>query len=486
MSSKKIRCVGKAKLVFQVSAIWLLVGLVGCTEYSNIREIHLSSPDNNALKVQIEIDCTDSVGAYIKYWMVDSPSETYTTDISGRKTEHVIVLTNLQPETGYGYQVVTVNGKQETESKVYDFKTNALPFWLKDRFHVFYIEEKNIPPLFKNGYVMLYQRQEPGLLYFINYRGDIAWYHRVENTGFKVAHFTDKKTILCILGSEAYDTNYGDQIMELSLTGDTMLNLRKGEGDFQQTAHHEVLKTPDDHIAMLTLEERVMDLSSLGGNKNDTIKGDGILVLNREGKQVWHWSVFDILEPLKEKNILREKSDWLHANSLTYAPDGNFLISFYNNGQIWKINSTTGELMWKLGKGGDFKFSGPYPDRCHSVHYVSDNTIMLFDNGTKERESFVYKISIQEDTRTASTQLALKLPKDLFNERMGSAYLVGDTSLLICASKRNSIVLSKSDGTYLWLMNTGGISPYRAEFISGAQVTPFLQGSRQSDSHDVR
>jgi arylsulfate sulfotransferase len=39
-----------------------------------------------------------------------------------------------------------------------------------------------------------------------------------------------------------------------------------------------------------------MDLTSVGGTAKDTVKSDGILVLDRKGKKVWSWSVFDVLD----------------------------------------------------------------------------------------------------------------------------------------------------------------------------------------------
>lgn len=464
------------KRVLQVclAALFFVSSFIRCAQTGVVSEISLSSPGNNALKVKAVITCTAPVSIFIKYWRVDSPATVYTSRVSLDKKRHSIILTNLHPATKYGYKIVTINKQKETESQDYEFVTNSLPFWLKDAFAVLNPKPENLPAIFKNGYVMLYQREVPGIIYFVNFNGEIVWYHRVDNTGFKVAHLTNKQTILSILGNSKYETSYGDQILELSLTGDTLLNLKKGTGDFKQTVHHEVQLTPDNNIVTISVEERILDLSSVGGGKNDTVRTDGIIVFNRQGKKLWHWTVFDVLDPLKEKDILKERKDWMHGNSLTYAPDGNFLISFYNNGQIWKINSKSGEVIWKFGKGGDFKINGEIPEQCHATHYVNDSTIMLFDNGISAKTSHVFKISLDEKNRQGSVALNLSLPKDAYNERMGSAYMVGDSSILICASKRNSVFLSKLDGTYLWLMNTSGISPYRAEFIPGDSVRPYL------------
>lgn len=466
----------KLKKMLQVYlvAFFLVNSFVSCTQSGTISEISLSSPDNNVLKVKVAIVCTAPVRVYINYWRIDDPTIIYSSTVSEIGQRHSITLTNLRPAAKYRYNIITIENQNKKVSKDYEFVTNQLPFWLKETCAVLNPNPEKVPSLFKDGYVMLFQREEPGMLYFINYKGEIVWYHRVDNTGFKVAHFTKRQTILSILGDGKYETSYGNQILELSMTGDTLLNLIKGTNDFTQTIHHEILLTPEDNIVTITVEERVMDLRAVGGNKNDTIKTDGIVVLDRTGKKLWHWTVFDVLDPVKEKNILKEKKDWMHANSLSFTPDSNFLISFYNNGQLWKVNSKTGELIWKFGKGGDFKLNGAFPEQCHAVHFINDSTIMLFDNGTSAKTSHVYKISLDENNKRGSVILDLLLPKDAYNERMGSAYMVGDSSILICASKRNTVFLSKFNGIYLWLMNTRGISPYRAEFIQGSMIEPYL------------
>lgn len=456
-------------------AFFFSVVLIACqTGTGNIREIVLSSPGNNVLTINANISCSEPVDVVVKYWREDDASHIFTSTVSTGKKQHVITLTNLRPATAYRYKILTTRGKEHSASNVYGFKTRALPFWLQDVFTVVTPQFENLPSEFRKGYIMLYQREVPGILYFVNYKGEIFWYHRVDNTGFKVAQFTERQSILSILGDGTYETSYGNQILELSLTGDTLLNLIKGTNDFTQTIHHEILLTPENNIVTITVEERVMDLSAVGGNKNDTIKTDGIIVLDRTGEKLWHWTVFDVLNPLKEKNILKEKKDWMHANSLTYTPDGNYLISFYNNGQLWKLNSKTGELIWKFGNGGDFKLNGAFPEQCHAVHYINDSTIMLFDNGTSAKTSQVYKISLDEKNKRGSVVLDLLLPKDVFNERMGSAYMTGESAMLICASKRNTVLLTKPDGTNLWQMHTSGISPYRVEFIQDERMKPYL------------
>jgi outer membrane protein assembly factor BamB len=218
-----------------------------------------------------------------------------------------------------------------------------------------------------------------------------------------------------------------------------------------------------------------MDLSSIGGGKKDTVSGDGIIVLDKTGKQLWQWSVFDVLDPLKEKNILKTRKDWMHANSLNFDKDGNYIMSFYNNGQIWKIDAHTGKLIWKFGRGGTIT----KPAECdftqaHAVHINSQGNLMFFDNGVEKKQSGVFAIKLDEKNKTSQIDMHIKLPKEVFNGRMGSAYLVNDTSVLVCCSKRHVVVLTNRKGNLLWTMETA-MPTYRAEFVRSSELAPYLK-----------
>ena len=458
-------------------AATLTLMIYGCSgDCSNkISEIHISSHGNNALKVKIDVHTTAMLNVAIKYWPESDKKCMYSTQVSPADKIHKIILTNLKPVQKYGFRIVVSNDKCVSESKDYSFTTLDYPLWIQDIFKIICPDTTVVPENFRRGYTMVFRRETPGILFFINYLGQIVWYHQVNGTGFKTAHFTKDATIIALLGSEEYQTSYGNEILELSLTGDTIFNLKKGQGDFNQTIHHEVLLNDHNQVVTICSEERIVDLRERGGKEADTVKSDGILVMDKRGKQIWKWTVFDYINPLDDKDIARNKSDWMHANCLNYDTDGNYLLSFYNNGQIWKIDAVTGKVIWKFGKGGDFKMpaNGVF-DNSHSVHINKDNQLMLFDNGTSKLLSRTLVFNLDEKSRNASLKLNIPLPREMYSERMGSAYNVTDSAVLVSSSKKNSVVLTTLEGRYLWLLRTG-FMPYRAEFIPAELLMPYIQ-----------
>lgn len=451
--------------------------LISCSVDNDIaiKEIKIGLHNNNRLKIELNVFTNTPSNAYVQYWVKDDSLKKFNSQFSTKSDKHRFVLTNIQPKTKYSYVIYFGKDNFATASKTYAFTSEDLPDFLKNQFKAATAADSLLGNTFKDGYILLNKRYTPGVAYLTDYKGRLRWYHMVDNFGFKVINFTKDKTMLSILGSNDEPTSYGSHILEINMLGDTLLHLEKGQGDFKQTVHHEILKNNKGQIVTLVLDKRVFDLSKVGGSKKDTVSGDGILVMDRKGNAVWKWSVFDYLDPLKDKNILKTRKDWVHANSLNYDTDGNYLISFYNTGEIWKVDSKTGKVYWKFGKTGIIKTaSGEIFSESHAVHINSEGDMMLFDNGLKKKISGVYAFNLDTLKKVATTKLHFTLPQPIYNDRMGSAYLLDANHFLICSSKRHMVILTNRKGTLLWTLETS-MPSYRAIFLKGEQVDPFIE-----------
>ncbi len=461
-----------------VVILFLSVFFSGCLNNNSriINEIRIGLHNNNELKIQVDVLTASAVDAYAEYWPENgSIKEKMQSNISKNSMSHSLILCNLIPKTNYRYHIITVNNGVKLISKTYNFQSHDLPMWLQEQFKAINTFPKLIPADFKDGLMLVNKRYAPGIAVLVDYKGQIRWYHTVDGMGFKVVHFTKDHTILSLLGTNDEPTSYGSQILEINLFGDTILNLKKGQGDFKNTIHHEILKNDKGQLVTLYVDKRIMDLSSIGGGKKDTVAGDGIMVMDNKAKKIWQWSIFDVLDPLQDAKLLKTKKDWMHANSLSFDKDGNYIISFFNTGQIWKVDSRTGKVVWKFGKGGTIAM----PAECdftqaHAAHINAYGNLMFFDNGVEKHQSGVFALKLDEKNKTSKLDLHIKLPKEVFNGRMGSAYMINDTSVLVCCSKRHIMVLSDRKGTLLWTMETA-MPSYRAEFIKGDELSPYLR-----------
>ncbi|MFH7011061.1 aryl-sulfate sulfotransferase [Flavobacterium sp. FlaQc-52] len=464
------------KLIVKWSFILALLVLTSCSKNQNrILNIAIGTHSNNELKIQIDVTTSDNLSVYAEYWAdTKGIKNKVATPISKTGLSHSLILCSVSPETSYSFQVVTVANGEKKTSKIYHFKTRKLPEWLQKQFKANFQKPELLPQNFKKGFLLMGKRETPGTAYIVDYKGNLRWYHTVEGTGFKVTHFTKDQSIIAILGKNNEPTSYGSEILEINLQGDTLTHIKKGQGDFKQVIHHEIIKKSTNEIVTLFVDERITDLTAIGGKKQDTINGDGILILNKKGKQLWKWSVFDDLDPMKDKALLKTKKDWMHANSLNYDKDGNFLISFYNNGQIWKVDAKTGKVIWKLGKGGTLsqKENSSF-SQAHAAHINPEGSLLFFDNGVDKKQSSVFALKINEKDNSAQLDFQIKLPKEIYNDRMGSAYMIDKETLLCCCSKRHITVLTNKKGVLLWALESE-IPPYRVEFIPEEKLKPFL------------
>ncbi len=413
---------------------------------------------------------------YIEYWKDSTGSSKKIVSLSSQTgLSHKLVLTNISPQTDYSFDVVTNQDGEKKISKKYTFKSRPLPVWLQDQFKYSCSNPALLSQEFKDGFMLLNKRETPGVAYIVNYKGELKWYHTVDGTGFKVTHFTKDTSIIAILGKNDEPTSYGSEILEVNLSGDTLMHLKKGQGDFKYTIHHEILKRNKNEIVTLFVDERMLNLTSIGGGIKDTINGDGILIMDRNGKKLWQWSVFDVVDPLKDPQLLKTRKDWMHANSVNYDTDSNYIVSFYNNGQIWKIDAHTGKVLWKLGKGGTFTMPAEANfSQAHAVHRNAFGSLMFFDNGVEKKQSEVFSLKLDEAGKSALIDLHFKLPVEVYNERMGSAYMIGDSAILCCCSKKHITVLANSRGILLWTLQTA-IPPYRVEFLKKELLYPYVQ-----------
>jgi hypothetical protein len=175
--------------------------------------------------------------------------------------------------------------------------------------------------------------------------------------------------------------------------------------------HHEVAAMPDGRLLVLAGTEQLTDLN---GSEPVDVLGDMILVLDRDLQVVWVWDAFDHLDTrrgatLKETctpaaggcppfSLAPRANDWLHANSLQFTPDGNILMSLRHQDWVIKIDyrngAGTGQILWRLGKDGDFQARSddpnPWFSHQHDAQIVDtpDGPVLIvFDNGNIRQAS---------------------------------------------------------------------------------------------------
>ena len=126
----------------------------------------------------------------------------------------------------------------------------------------------------------------------------------------------------------------------------------------------------------------------------------------------------------------------MHGNSVAEAPDGNLVYSARSQDWVIKIDYQngrgSGNVIWRLGKDGDFKINSTDPDpwfsHQHDPEYEADGTLTLFDNGNgrwvKNPDAHSRGQVFRIDEKNRIADLTLNVDLGHYSLALGSAQLL--------------------------------------------------------------
>ncbi|MFX1538285.1 MAG: aryl-sulfate sulfotransferase, partial [Promethearchaeota archaeon] len=129
------------------------------------------------------------------------------------------------------------------------------------------------------------------------------------------------------------------------------------------------------------------------------------------------------------------KLNVVHSNTVFF--DGEEDIIYYNSrntNTFYKINHSSGAVIWGLGEYGNFTLYDKYGREraslfyhAHALKKVDDNTFILFDNDHHNKtdpnsnDSRILEITIDEATMTANESWSWTAPEDYYSTELGDA-----------------------------------------------------------------
>src|SRR5204862_775114 len=108
----------------------------------------------------------------------------------------------------------------------------------------------------------------------------------------------------------------------------------------------------------------------------------------------------------------RAPFDYFHVNSIDVDTDGNLIVSGRNTHAAYKIDRSTGAVIWRLGGvRSDFRMApGTRFAYQHDVRRQPDGTITVFDNGSTppvHKHTRVLTLRVDERRKTVALVHAL-------------------------------------------------------------------------------
>ena len=259
----------------------------------------------------------------------------------------------------------------------------------------------------------------------------------------------------------------------------------------EQADQHDFHITPKGTALFWVYDPIPYNLTPMGG------PADGVLhdCLIQEvdiatGKKVFEWSAIKHVgideshAPMPQGDSAHLPYDFFHANSVGVAADGNIIASSRHTWTTYKIDKTTGEVIWRLGgKKSDFaldeqsKFSWQ-----HDFRQRRDGSYALFDNGfgvTKERPySRGLVLKLDEAKMTATFVQEYVHPEKLSCMTQGSFRELADGGSFIGWGQKPYFTEHNADGSvrlagHLPLDNQS-YRAYKAEWVGEPLDQPAL------------
>ena len=257
---------------------------------------------------------------------------------------------------------------------------------------------------------------------------------------------------------------------------------------------HDFAVLPNGHILVIANAfKSYTDLPGYPGTSN--VLGDVVVDLDTNFNPVWEWSEFDHFDVNRHP---MQFPDWTHSNALVYSQDdGNFLISIRHQNWVVKVDyrdgSGTGNVLWKLGEGGDFALQGGIDPTDwfyaqHDVNFVSTNTtgviqLGVMDNG--DDRSFPSGVTcnaaggppcfyttipimqVDENAKTASFLFHQQLPTSLYSSFAGSTRVLPNANIEYnlagtSTGAQTFEVTPTASPQIVWQMKLSGTNTYRS------------------------
>jgi hypothetical protein len=257
----------------------------------------------------------------------------------------------------------------------------------------------------------------------------------------------------------------------------------------------DVLMQPNGHMVVIAWMKKTY--TNLPGYPGSTdVLGNVVVDVDQNYKPTWVWNTFDHLDINRHPYLF---PDWTHANALLYSPeDHNLMLSLRQQNWILKLDyqdgTGTGNIIWRMGEGGDFKLVGgtdptDWYYAQHGMNFFGPNTSGIFtlglmDNGDDRlypsgltcgttgapacySSSPVYEVN--EAARTATLLSRYTPSPPMFSYFAGQTDLLqnGDLESDYGAAKGGAVVqefhqTSPTSAQVVWQLHTPGYDAFRA------------------------
>ncbi|MCB0429590.1 MAG: aryl-sulfate sulfotransferase [Flavobacteriales bacterium] len=167
---------------------------------------------------------------------------------------------------------------------------------------------------------------------------------------------------------------------------------------------HEYTLTSNHHKIVFGVKDTVMDLSAYTFNgqqglANENVIANTLYEFDENNQLLFSWTSTDHIHPtefIDGFNYNPNAFDYLHFNAIEMDDDGNFLLSGRHTSTIYKVNRTTGAIMWRWGGSmSDFTLTSGTPfSGQHHIRKLGNGRYSMFNNNNPSGPSHAVEYTL--------------------------------------------------------------------------------------------
>ena len=225
--------------------------------------------------------------------------------------------------------------------------------------------------------------------------GAIVWYFAA-GAGSLVAAPVPESHDMVFIENGFPSTAGGNGIVRVNPSRNVVARLERTAASPFGQVHHDLTALDGDRVLFIAFDTMTV--------RDTVVNGEALWEWNTStGAVTKRWSSWDFIDWDTERNPTAPPSQWLHANSVTVGPRGNYVVSFRSLSQVISIAPDFQSLEWRIGGPGATVGVGPEERFIgqHAATEVAPNRVLLFDNqggGPANDRSRALELEIQGDT----------------------------------------------------------------------------------------
>jgi arylsulfotransferase ASST len=267
--------------------------------------------------------------------------------------------------------------------------------------------------------------------------GEPVWFHRARwPTNFAVHSYRGEPVLVWWEGAVLTGYGFGEAVI-VDRSYREIARVRGANGHHVDL--HELTLT-DRGTALFTCPPVTTphDLSAIGGSRTASVRESIFQEVDiATGRLIRQWRSLDHVDPTESYRAPTHDFDYMHLNSIDVTPDGNLLVSGRHTWALYKLDRSTGAVIWRLGgKRTQFAMGRDTPFAWqHDVRMPNPRTVTVFDNGddgrTQTHRTRAQELRVDQRARRVTLAHAYRRPRPVDATAMGSARRLGDGHMAV-------------------------------------------------------